>query len=263
MPFIAQQTILERWTIIDVNGNPLTGMTSPADVLFYLYRQSGSSLIAASETVTLTEIGATGTYYISLTPQEEGYYSNALHEINVATQKRWQNWTYEILPAGAVFTPTFDNAFCSQSDVERWSQMAFSATSKPTVLQAAAFAESRASEIMSFLAAAGYAVLPADPGLPGTVQEDMLRETNAIGAAGDAIAVKFMGDSPSRSDKAEALLKEYDKRVERLVDYARAALASSPLRTHVSSGAVTLSDETPIEDPGVDSDKSFSMEDEF
>ena len=64
--------VIRQWTILDFNSDPLSGMTSPADVTILLFRQSGSTMIAAAEAVAFAETGVTGHYY--LTFRVQGYH---------------------------------------------------------------------------------------------------------------------------------------------------------------------------------------------
>jgi hypothetical protein len=255
--------VIQPWTILNtaLPSAPLTGMTAPADVTFYLHREvpGTGTLVAAIETVTLTEIGNTGHYYITWTPENTGIYSLQLQETNAGSLQRWMDFPeFTILPAGAVFTPVFTNAFCSEADVERWSQLDFTATSKPTTNEVAAFAEARASEIMSILIPHGYTGTPTTI-VAGSIEEDLLREANAIGAAADSVIAKFMNEAPNKSEMGEALLTEYNTRMERVVEYVKRSLGAHSVRTHISAGEVTLPSPTVIEDGtfGITADEEF------
>lgn len=183
--FILGDTVLLAWTVLDTSDAPLTGMTSPTDVVFVMHRQSGTSLIAASETVTFTEIGSTGHYEITFEPENVGVYVLQLHELNANTYGRWFTFPQlEILTAGSIFTPSYSNAFCAESDIERRAGQTISSTSTPDDDAAAAFAETRAAILMSICAKWGFAVTPTTV-TAGSRLEDVLRDANAVGAALD------------------------------------------------------------------------------
>src|SRR6266478_8276167 len=99
--------ILQPWTVLDTNSNPLTGMHSPADVTLVLQRQSGSAIVAASEIVTMTEIGSTGRYYIGFTPTNSGRYVLYLKEINATSFGRTEDFNWDVTTAGAVFSASY------------------------------------------------------------------------------------------------------------------------------------------------------------
>ena len=201
---VAGNIIVDKWTVRGFDGNPVTGMAVPTHVTLTLWRQSGSTIIAAAESVSWTEIGATGTYYFAFTPQNSGRYKLDVREIGAATALRIETYTYDVSPAGALFLPSYANAFCSEADIERWIQQAISASSKPTDDEAAAFAESRAALLMSLCARLGFAVTPASIE-SGSRLQDLLREANAIGAAMDITIAQFFTEAPSKSDRAEEL----------------------------------------------------------
>ena len=110
--------IIAQHTVLDGASNPLTGMLSPADITFSMLRQSGSTMIAAVEAITWTEIGVTGEYYLTFTPLSVGLYSLHLREIDPSTQLRRVRWDFNVLTAGAVFVPNLANAYCSE--VQTW-----------------------------------------------------------------------------------------------------------------------------------------------
>src|SRR5262245_8001479 len=226
---VALNTIRQVWLYLKNDDTVMTGMASPADIDLVLKRDTGSGTGTAPETVTWTEKGS-GYYDITFTPQGAGLYSLFLKELNaLSAQRRWL-FAFEVVAAGALFSPSFANAFCAETDVERWTQLAFDSSSKPTSLEVAAFAQARASEIRSVLASVGYVVSPSDSALTGTIQQDMLREANAIAAAADAYLAKFIDVEPGKTEKAAALLEEYQTRLTRLSDYAVDALAQSRIR---------------------------------
>jgi len=203
--FVLGNTVTELWTILDGADAPLTGVTTPAGIVFTLHRQSGATMVAASETITFAEIGVTGVYYISFTPLNTGLYVLQLHELHASSQGRWFRFPdIDMLSAGAVFTPAYTNAFCGEADIERWIQYPITATTAPSSTDAAAFAETRAAILMSLCARFGYTVTPTTV-TSGTRIEDLLREGNAIGAALDYTIAQQFGKSPSATSRVEAL----------------------------------------------------------
>lgn len=251
--FVVGNEIVQFWTVLDNAwpAAPKSGLSAPGDVAFTLHRQSGSLMVSSAASIVFTEIGSTGHYSIAFTPENEGLYVLQLQEIAATTaQRRYRFPDMGVTASGVVFGATYTNAYCSEEDVERWSQLAFSSTSKPTASEVAAFAETRASELTSILATVNAIVTP-DTVAVNTPEEDMLREANAIGAAADALLAKFLHEAPNLTQKTQALLDEYEKRVERLLKHGAATMAPGALRTHVTSGEVTPKEETTITDVGL------------
>lgn len=249
MSYVVGNVVVQQWTILKATTSlPLTGMTSPADIEFYLHRQSGSAMVAASESITFGEEGSTGHYYTAYSPEEPGLYIEQLREKNVQTFKRWYRFSdVTVVAAGSTFMPAYANAYCAESDIERWCGLEFSGTSVPTSDQVVAFAEERASEMTAILAGAGYAITPVTV-VSDSPEEDMLRAANAIAAASDALIVKFMNESPNRTEKAAQLIEEYEKRMTRLVAYAQRFIVASSIRTPMTAGELTLPTEDAEED---------------
>jgi hypothetical protein len=263
---VAGNTIREEWLYLDGSGAPKSGMVSPADVTLSLFRSVGGGAFASSgETVTWAAIaGQPGYYDISYTPTGQGLYKLFLVELNVDSGGRRWAFTQEVLAAGAVFLPSFSSAYCAETDVERWTQLAFSATSKPTSTQVAAFAQSRASEIGGMMAAVSWSISPTDGSVaPGSIALDMLREANAIGAAADAYLAKFIDIDPAQTQKAVALLEEYQRRLDRLSAYGKtvASVTQGYIATPMTSGEVTPADEIAITDAGLST--AIAMDQEF
>src|SRR3990172_9439336 len=150
--YILGDTVVQEWTVYDATNVPITGVTSPAGIDLVLLRQSGALMIAATEAVVWTEIGVTGRYSISFVPLSLGFYILELEELHASSTKRIHRFEVEVLAAGAIFSPAFTNAFCAESDMERWLGQLISATTSPTATEAAGFAEERAAVLMSLCA---------------------------------------------------------------------------------------------------------------
>lgn len=242
-------TIRQVWFYMDTAEAPLTGMVSPTDVALTLKVDAGVGTVTAPEVVGWVERGA-GFYDVEFTPGSPGLYTLFLKELNAGSFQRRYSFVYEVQSAGAAYAPAFASAFCAETDVERWTQLTFDGTSKPTSTEVAGFAQARASEMRSILAAGGWAISPAAV-VSGSIEQDSLREANAIGAAADTLLAKFMDTEPAKTEKAASLLGEYDTRMKRLLDYAKKVLGTLQIRTPMTSGELTLRSETPIEDAGL------------
>src|SRR3990172_6854439 len=147
MPNVANNLILENLRVLALadDGTTITGLSTVigTDFQVVLQRQSGTTFVAASETVTIAEVGATGHYAFSFTPQNTGLYVLYVRELDAATMEREFRFPYEVLSAGSVFSPTFTNAFCAETDIERYAGLTFTAASSITSTEAAAYAEER------------------------------------------------------------------------------------------------------------------------
>lgn len=256
---VAGNVIRDEWYFIDVNENPLTGMQLNVDVTLALRRDAGAGFGVASETVSWLEEGG-GYYQISFTPTLSGLYRLYLKETKVGSLQRLWTFVYEVTSAGSVSLPSFSNAFCSETDVEAWAGMSFDGLSKPTSDQVAGFAQGRASEMRSLLAAEGWTVAPTTV-TPGSTDEDILRACNAVGAAGDAWLSKLRDTEPAKSEAATTLLEEYQTRLSRLVDYAAKVVGGIGIGSPMEDGEVTLKDEMSITDAGLST--AIRMDQEF
>lgn len=189
------------WLYLALDETAKTGMVSPGDVTLTLHRETSAGFVAAVEAITWTEIGVTGYYTIAFTPLNSGLYVLTLKELNADSFKRIQRFEFDVHATGAVFSPAYANAFCAETDVERWLQKPIDGTTSPDDTETTAFAEARAALLMSLCAGAGYSVTPATV-VSGSRIEDMLREANAIGAALDWTIANEFGRSPSLSERA-------------------------------------------------------------
>ena len=248
---VINQIVVAPWTYVDADLTPLTGQTAPANVTLTLMRQSGSTMILAAEAVTWTEIGATGHYYLTFTPLNTGLYRIRVQQLAGALIQ--ESIDVSVFTSGATFAANFTNAYCSESDVERWFGLDVDASSTPTVSQVAAFAEGRASELTTFAALNGFTVTPATV-TADSEEEDILRELNAIAAAADSLVSKFIQTQPLRTEKAEILIEnEYKPRLEAFGKWLISVkMPGGVVRSHIQSGEVTEFSEAQITDAGIE-----------
>ncbi len=208
--YVSGNDVVQHWTILDTSSDPLTGMVKTTDITLNLHNQSGSTMVASSETVTMTEIGSTGHYYFVFTPTGTGLYVLQFKEINASTLLRTGRFDFAVVSAGSTFAPAFSNAFCAETDMERWIQQAITSTSSPSATEAAGFAESRAAVLMSFCAAKGFTVTPSTVTAGGRL-EDLLRDANTIGACLDYTIAQSFRQSPSRTERIPELLGRWQE----------------------------------------------------
>lgn len=260
MPYAAQNQIIQKWRALDLNNPPgvVSGLTYPAGIALDIERSSGNSFIAASESIGFAETAVLGDYSIYFTPQNSGTYFLTVQELSALTMQRNWIYTYEVLPAGALFIPSAAGCFCAVSDVARYAGLTFTNTSSPvTSDMALGFCEERAAGIMAMCAFWGFSVNPATVET-GSILEDLLRSANAIGAAIDAVVAWYAAVEPSESEKVRSLMQSW---INLMGDGAKikgaiqlqveSSFSASGVRTHISSGEVTLKEETPITDGGL------------
>lgn len=210
---IAGTTIHWPWEILKAADSlPLTGMTSPADITFSLYRDTGSAVVAASETVTMTEVGVTGMYDVAFTPINSGLYALSLLELNVLTLQRKFRQDFLVLPAGAVFSPSYANAYCAESDIESALGLSISSSTNPNDTQTIGYAQGRADYLEAVLARFGLNVTPLTV-TAGSVLEGILRRANAVGAAIDYLIAQGKYATPMEPGKIGSLQRLWEELV--------------------------------------------------
>lgn len=221
---VAGNLVLDIVRVLTPAGAPLTGMVratsagdgSGADVKIWLKRQSGSAAVDATELISWTEVGTSGDYYITFTPQNTGLYWMYLSFVDPAALPSQRDMRYDIIAAGATFAPSYADAFCAETDLERWLQQQIDSTTQPNDTQAAGFATGKADVLESLCAGLGDAVTPATV-TAGSRLEGLLREANAVGAALDyTIAQSFMRGA-SKTDRIDVLLNTWESFVGRYV----------------------------------------------
>lgn len=190
-------------------------------------------------------VGATGRYGFHLTPLQAADYEVQIQCTAVGAEAKTYSYQFDVVTAGAEFTPTYDDAFCAETDIKRQSGMQFSATSRPTSSDVAGFARLRAAEIMAQLAEQGIVITPDVGAAPidtssqrGVILRDNVRLANALGAAMDAVDAAYMGIEPTRSEKARDIEKQYRALLKATVAMAATAYSTSRVLTPYSEGEV-------------------------
>ena len=259
---VANNTIRQVWYYTDTSDNPLTGMVSPTDVTLTLKADLGNGTGTASETVSWVERGG-GFYDIIFTPLSSGFYSLFLRELNVNSNGRLWTFSYEISSAGAAYLPAYANAFCAETDIERWTQTLIDGTTTPNDTQAAGFAQNRANILMSLCSGWGFSVTPQTV-TNGSRVQSLLREANAIGAALDYTLAQQLRVSPSVSDRVNLFQAMWDQYVGRegapgspmahIPGYLEIEVRmnlSSLATDQIISGDTIAADSGPVQDVGI------------
>jgi len=205
--------------VTDIVGAPRTGLTG-ADFNLTLLRRTTGVFASASETPSITEVGAGYyTYDVTLASDSSSYtYRWSAVEIAGA-----QVTHADFFTVGTVTAYVANDAFCSVEDVEAVMQRGGRDTgSTPTASQTLDFAVWRAREIQSCLAPL-YLVTPPSGSNPLTTPtsdneyalEGMLRSANAIGAAVDGLMASDL--SISAGENVGPIITEYIERYEKLM----------------------------------------------
>ncbi len=205
MAWVSGNLVHTTHQYLDAAGVPKTGMVIVTDIAFTMMRDPGTGAVAATETITYTESATAGYYTISFTPDNAGLYTLWGLESNADSFLRNMRFDWSVVSAGSVFAPAFTNAFCGETDIERWLQQSITSTSAPSSTEAAGFAETRAAVLMGMTARLGFTVNPTTVST-GSRLEDLLREANAIGAGMDYTVAQSFKEGTRRTDRIPELL---------------------------------------------------------
>ncbi len=244
MPVIGEQ-IVEIWYLRDATGALVTGKL--ATITATLYRESGTTAVAAAEVITAAEIGVTGIYTFAYTPANAGRYVLDVYESTLQAE-----WTYpeDVQAVAATISPALANCYCATADIQAYAQMgAYGAATIPSLTQVLIFAETRASEIYSVLSRwmgdstpgpTGYALAIDTSTDKGKALADVCRMANAVGAAMDAVEASGAGESPSRSERVKDLATLYSGLITSLEAAAGRYIGTGGMAgTHISTGEAT------------------------
>lgn len=199
MDFTVGNVIRQPWMYQAADGKtPLTGQTTPANITFSMRRYVSTGSVVATETITFPETATAGYYDIVFTPQNSGVYTLFLHEL-AGTEREW-TFNFQVAAVGAAQTPSYANAFCSETDIERRLQKSIDSTTSPSDTETIYFAQSRAMILRSVCGALGYPVSPATV-TQGSILEGLLRAANEIGASLDYELAQQLRVSPNKSDR--------------------------------------------------------------
>ncbi len=209
--------VLHVWDLATGFTPALTGLQPTMTATLTRFPTS-SSQSAATETVTIAEIGSTGFYSITYTPENAQVYKVHIAESTFGLTKTFEDNVLDT-PAATVA----DNAYCTEADVVAWVQLGDYTTSTiPTEAQVLWFMESRAAELYGKLAevmgsaavgpagSTNYSTEIVTTTDVGFALGRFLRMANAIGAAADALQAAGAGESPARSERVSELLALYE-----------------------------------------------------
>lgn len=236
--------ILHIWEIKDAAGAAITGLQPTMTAALSRFPDSATR-VAASETVTIAEIGTTGFYAITYTPTLAQTY-----KCRITESTQFLEYTFEDDVVDAPAAVTSADAYCTEADVVAWAQMGdYTTTTTPTEAQVLLFMQSRAAELYSILSRIMGSSTPGpssfDVDLDETTDKGkglgrLLRMANAIGAAMDAVEASGAGQGPARSERVSELGTMYSSLVRSLLDAARNYLGNATRsQTHISGGEMT------------------------
>lgn len=228
--------ILHIW----VNGT--TGQAGNMADTLTRYPGDGTE-VSAAETVTVTEIGSTGTYEVKYTPVTAQTYRLRIQN-TVTFQEAW--WEDDV--GNAPSSGVDGDGYCSLGDVEARTGMTYTSSSKPTDAVVRGFIRNRAATIYARLSSVLGDGAPAPANYPETVVIDTTvdrgqamteaaRDVNCQGAAADALASGGAGESPAQSDRITNFMTMYNEGLDLLREVAETyGLWSNESATFITDG---------------------------
>lgn len=236
--------VTHAWEVKNGSGSALTGLAGNMSCVLTRLLDGGGST-AASETVTIAEIGSTGIYTIRYTPTQADIYIGRVTESSLGLEYYFED-DVEV----ATSTVPAAYAYCSEADVVAFAQMGdYTASTRPTEAQVTGFMSKRAAEVYSILVRwlgsdapgpSGYDATINTSGDVGLALSYHCAMANALGAAMDALAAAGAGEESSASDRVQQLGTAYRNALENLKHLAREYAGSSAWSsTHISSGEMT------------------------
>lgn len=204
MPYRVGEQVIHVWDLANTSGGPYDGLSG--NMSTDLNRTvSGTAIVAATETATITEVG-TGYYVVAYTPAHAGTYRGLVTESTTFAEFTFEDYVEDTT------TVTADaDAYCGIADVEAFLGWTAATTTKPTQAQVENFMARRAAELYALMASqlgastpgpANYTTVIATSSDRGLALSRVLAMANAIGAAMDAILAMEAGETPGRSERA-------------------------------------------------------------
>lgn len=200
---IVGRTYRKAWQVARSDGMGLVTPLVIGDFSLTLLRDEGSGYVSAPETVVFSELIAPnlGTAQFAVDPNGAFNYQLWVDELHVDSfQRAGILFEFVAISAGSIFLPTFDNAYCSQADVEREMQhQIFDSASKPTDMDVAAWAEIEANRITAMLQLREFNTAPATIAADDSKLEMMVRHYNSLKVALNATRAGNYGVNPASS----------------------------------------------------------------
>ncbi len=245
MSFVSGTEILHVWVLGSTGRAGFLGDT--------LTRYPGDGTeVAASETVTVAEVGSTGTYEVTYTPTLGQVYKLRLRDSGTFKETWWEDAV-----ASAPATTIDGDSYCGIADVESRTHGVtgvYSSTSKPSDAIVRSFMKNRASAIYARLSSILGDGAPAPGNYPDTVEIDTTtdrgtalaayaRDLNCIGAAADALSAGGAGESPGQSDRVAQLLSMWEEGLASLKDVTETySTWAGEARVYTTEGGETAKD---------------------
>lgn len=252
--------ILHVWAL----GSANTGLAgNMSDTL--IYYADDSTRAAASESVTIAEIGSSGDYAITYTPLLSGTYKLLVDESSLAIEYYWEDIVTDT-PSAAVDS----NSYCSEADVVAFVQMGdYTANTTPTETQVLTFMQMRAAEIYGWLrevmgsSATGPSAYDTSIDTStdkGLALSRVCKLANAVGAAMDALEAAGSTEAPARTERVAELGQMYASLKPEVQASSRQYVGSGNIgSTHISIGEVSEESRDSVEEQGFifDADTSW------
>ena len=232
--------ILHVWSL----GAAQTGLSGTMSSSL-IYFADSTTRAAASESVTIAEIGSSGDYAVTFTPLSAGTYVLTMTESVLVAEEVFEDIVSDVASAAVD-----SDSYCAEADVVAWAQMGdYSGATTPTETQVLGFMQMRAAEIYGWLrevtgtnapGPSAYATSINTGTDAGLALSRVCKMANAIGAAMDALESAGAGEAPSRSDRVAELGVAYASlkpEVQQLGPLY--AGVSGRYATHISTGEIT------------------------
>jgi hypothetical protein len=213
------------WNLADVAGGPYTGLAGNMTVTLR-YSTDGSAASTASETPSVSEIGSTGLYAITVTSANDGWYIAHVVESSTGMEATFDQY----VDAEAV-SSSASNAYCALADVQAYARMgSYDASTTPTESEVLGFMENRAADLYGVVYDEAGSGAPGPSGYSSAIDTSSdigyalgraLRMANAMMAAADALEAAGAGESPARSERIGELMGMAEDRIDRIRMLAR------------------------------------------
>ena len=232
--WVAETTEYFDWVVRDLNGDPVTGLTGTDFTITLRKSTDSTSWVPASESVTVSETGGGG-YRGTLTLDSDSgmydyYWAEVVEKATIPLSSETTHDIFKTVNESPDDSVVEDDAFCGVADVEiYWGRGLFSTDTVPTRAQVLILMKRVAEELEAAMDDEGADYTPANGSSPidtgtrsGRILGGLLREANAVKAAGVAMAINQAADLGGQAaDEAIAMLGLYAEKEQRVRDFVK------------------------------------------
>lgn len=250
MPFPVNVEIVHVWVL----GSGNTGLAGNMSAATF-NRYTTTTETAATESVTISEIGSTGSYIVRYTPENAELYRLQILESSLG----FDTW-FEDQVSDAPSEATAANAYCTEANVVGHVQSGdFTVSTIPTEVNVLRFMEDRAAMIYGWLVEVMGEAAPGPSGYDLTIDTStdrgkalfrQCRLANSLSAAADVMDAMGMGDEPVRAERVSEMLQAAMDLKPVIQALATTAAGTDRARTHYDEGRVTKTPVTSRQEQG-------------